>query len=96
MKFKAIIISLIVGMLTVAPMWSAEAKPTPPQHGNGGPRNPARSLCVTTTWRAEHTHKPKTKVGQFCLATPDMWISKKQYVVFLVLSPEYRLVERVK
>lgn len=32
--------------------------------------------CVTTTWRSHYWGLPKTRVGERCYATPDMWVSK--------------------
>jgi len=37
--------------------------------------------CVTTTWRAQFTHKPKTRVGQVCRATPGMWLPSSYVLV---------------
>lgn len=32
--------------------------------------------CVTTIWRSQYWGLPKTRVGERCYATPDMWVSK--------------------
>lgn len=50
-------------------------------------------LCVTTTWRAKYTHKPKTKPGQVCrFVGPDgdlpMWRPKNWVQVGEWLDPQ--------
>lgn len=56
-------------------------------------------LCVTTTWRAKHTHRPKTRPGQTCLLTEDMWLPRSWRILGVwasgVWSDEDRFVALV-
>lgn len=31
-------------------------------------------ICITSTWAANYYHKPKTRVGHFCIATRRTWL----------------------
>lgn len=60
-----------------------------PQPGTPTPRAPhpraaaavSLPLCVTTTWRAKHTGKPKTRPGQVCILTPGMWLPHSWQII---------------
>lgn len=55
------------------------------------------SLCVTTTWRSHYWHAPKTKPGERCYLTRDMWLPRTWIVFGPVTMPDGRralLVQR--
>lgn len=31
-------------------------------------------ICITSTWAASYYHKPKTRVGHYCIATKRTWL----------------------
>lgn len=71
-------------VLSVAPAASAAQQPGTPTPRAPHPRvAPAAvaPLCVTTTWRAKHTHRPKTRPGQVCILTPGMWLPRSWRVL---------------
>lgn len=57
--------------------------PLKPVMANGHAVQP----CVTTTWRSQAWHRPKTRVGATCYATPDMWVSRYWPRVGTVTTP---------
>lgn len=83
-KTLATIAIAAVAVLTVQPAaWSAPQPGTPtpvaphPRHSSVV----SAPLCVTTTWRALHTHRPKTRPGQVCRLTSDMWLPRSWRVL---------------
>ncbi len=71
------------GQIQPAGRWPAQAKPIAV---NGHVVLP----CVTTTWRSQAWHRPKTARGATCYATPDMWVSRYWPRVGTVHTPSGR------
>lgn len=72
-----------------------------PSAGSQAPRTrPAPAavapLCVTTTWRAKHTHRPKTRPGQVCRIDDGMWLPDSWLILDVVIvgGEPYLLVQR--
>jgi len=68
--------ALVVSLALVTPARAAGVVDGP---GPSIPRAsgaPSIKPCVTTTWRSHYWHRPKTKRGERCYATPDMWVSR--------------------
>lgn len=53
-------------------------------------------LCVTTTWRAKHTHRPKTRPGRVCRIGDGMWLPDSWLILDVVVvgGEPYLLVQR--
>lgn len=53
-------------------------------------------LCVTTTWRAKHTHRPKTRPGQVCRIGDGMWLPDSWLILDVVVvgGEPFLLVQR--
>lgn len=69
-------------VLSAAPAQAVPQPPTPtPVAPHPRPHAVAVPLCVTTTWRARHTHRPKTRPGQVCILTPGMWLPRSWRVL---------------
>ena len=86
-------------VLSVAPAASAAQQPGTPTprapHHRPAPAAVA-PLCVTTTWRAKHTHRPKTRPGQVCRMDDGMWLPDSWRIldVVVVAGEPYLLVQR--
>lgn len=86
-------------VLSVAPPARAAQQPGTPAPSAPGPRvgPPAVApLCVTTTWRAKHTHRPKTRPGQVCRIDDGMWLPDSWRILDVVVvgGEPYLLVQR--
>lgn len=86
-------------VLSVAPAASAAQQPGTPTPRAPHPRvAPAAvaPLCVTTTWRAKHTHRPKTRPGQVCRIDDGMWLPDSWRILDVVVvgGEAYLLVQR--
>lgn len=86
-------------VLSVAPAASAAQQPGTPTPRAPHPRvAPAAvaPLCVTTTWRAKHTHRPKTRPGQVCRMDDGMWLPDSWRILDVVVvgGEAYLLVQR--
>lgn len=76
-------VTITVSLVLAAPAQAA------PQPGTPTPTAPhprvfhaaTAPLCVTTTWRALHTHEPKTRPGQVCRFVPGMWLPRSWRVL---------------
>lgn len=85
-------------VLSVAPAASAAQQPPTPTprapHPRVAPVEPP--LCVTTTWRAKHTHRPKTRPGQVCRMDDGMWLPDSWRILDVVVvgGEAYLLVQR--
>lgn len=85
-------------VLSVAPAASAAQRPGTPTprapHPRVAPVEPP--LCVTTTWRAKHTHRPKTRPGQVCRIDDGMWLPDSWRILDVVVvgGEPYLLVQR--
>lgn len=89
MKRTALTILAALGLLlsVAAPVSAAPGDgpgSTPPPHRHR--TSVAVPLCVTTTWRAEHTHTPKTAPGEVCQVRVGMWIPSSWHRVGVVYS----------
>lgn len=70
-------VTITVSLVLAAPAQAVPQPPTPtPVAPHPRPHAVAVPLCVTTTWRAKHTHRPKTRPGQVCILTPGMWLPR--------------------
>lgn len=99
----AFVLAFLIGMCS--PLWDAmpwahgaPAAPTPAPaapHPRVVPA-PVAPLCVTTTWRALHTHRPKTRPGQVCRMGDGMWLPDSWLIldVVVVAGEPYLLVRR--
>ncbi len=86
-------------VLSVAPAASAAQQPGTPTPRAPHPRvAPAAvaPLCVTTTWRARHTHRPKTRPGQVCRMDDGMWLPDSWRILDVVVvgGSAFLLVQR--
>lgn len=86
-------------VLSVAPAASAAQQPGTPTPRAPHPRvAPAAvaPLCVTTTWRARHTHRPKTRPGQVCRMDDGMWLPDSWRILDVVVvgGRAFLLVQR--
>ncbi len=98
----AFVLAFLIGMCS--PLWDAmpwahgapniptPTVPYPAPHT----RQPVAPLCVTTTWRALHTHRPKTRPGQVCRMDDGMWLPDSWLIlgVVVVNGQPYLLVKR--
>lgn len=75
---KLLAAASVAAVLLVAapPAAQAAQQPTVPTPHVPGAHPAIAPLCVTTTWRAKHTHRPKTRPGQVCILTPGMWLPR--------------------
>jgi len=68
--------ALVASLAVIAPAQASRSidgpGPAIPQASGA----PSIKPCVTTTWRSHYWHRPKTKRGERCYATPDMWVSR--------------------
>ena len=97
-KFVAAAV-VTAAVLSVAPAASAAQQPGTPTPRAPHPRvAPAAvaPLCVTTTWRAKHTHRPKTRPGQVCRMDDGMWLPDSWRILDVVVvgGEAYLLVQR--
>mgnify|MGYP001160338692 CR=1 FL=1 len=96
----AFVVAFLIGMCS--PLWDAmpwasglnvapRPAPTAPHH-----RAAPAPLCVTTLWRARHTHRPLTRPGQVCRIDDGMWLPDSWLIlgVVLVNGQPYLLVKR--
>lgn len=98
----AFVLAFLIGMCS--PLWDAMPWasgavriPTPivAPHPRVTPVPPA-PLCVTTLWRARHTHRPLTRPGQVCRIDDGMWLPDSWLIidVVVVAGRPYLLVKR--
>jgi hypothetical protein len=82
----------VVGVVAAA---EAKAAPAPPPSASAPHARAAiPPLCVTTTWRARHTHQPKTRPGAVCLLTEDMWMPSRYEVLGVFATGHWYDVRR--
>lgn len=98
-KLAATVALTAAAVLTFqAPAWSAQQPGTPTPRAPHPRVAPAAvaPLCVTTTWRAKHTHRPKTRPGQVCRMDDGMWLPDSWRIldVVVVAGEPYLLVQR--
>lgn len=90
--------SVAAVLLVAAPPAQAAQQPGTPTPTAPHPRTAqaAAPLCVTTTWRAKHTHRPKTRPGQICRIDDGMWLPDSWRIldVVVVAGEPYLLVQR--
>lgn len=98
----AFVAAFLIGMcspLWDAMPWASGASLTPPAptapHTRPAPVAPA-PLCVTTRWRARHTHRPLTRPGHVCRIDDGMWLPDSWAIldVVIVSGQPYLLVRR--
>ena len=100
----AFVIAFLIGMCS--PLWDAMpwASGAPVVHyPSAGSQLPAprhrvapAPLCVTTVWRARHTHRPLTRPGQVCRIDDGMWLPDTWRILTVVVvnGQPYLLVQR--
>ena len=96
----AFIVAFLIGMCS--PLWDAMPWATgaqlPPTPAPTAPhaRAAVAPLCVSTLWRARHTHRPLTRPGQVCRMDDGMWLpdSWRSLSVVVVNGQAYLLVQR--
>lgn len=102
MLVAAFVLAFLIGMcspLWDAMPWASGANMTPPAptapHHRVSPRPPA-PLCVTTLWRARHTHRPLTRPGHVCRIDDGMWLPDSWRILDVVIvgGRPYLLVQR--
>lgn len=82
---KLLAVTTVAVALVLATPAAASARPNvptptvPAPHQRPAPVAPP--LCVSTTWRAIHTGRPKTRPGQVCRFTRGMWLPSSWVVV---------------
>lgn len=98
---KLLAAASVAAVLLVAapPAAQAAQQPGTPTPTASHPRHPAvvsAPLCVTTTWRAKHTHRPKTRPGRVCRIGDGMWLPDSWLILDVVVvgGEPYLLVQR--
>lgn len=89
--------SVTAALLVVAPAAQAAPQPGTPTPTAPHPRHAVVApLCVTTTWRAKHTHRPKTRPGRVCRIGDGMWLPDSWLILDVVVvgGEPYLLVQR--
>lgn len=83
-------------LLVTAPAAQAAQQPTVPTPHVPGAHPAIAPLCVTTTWRAKHTHRPKTRPGRVCRIGDGMWLPDSWLILDVVVvgGEPYLLVQR--
>jgi hypothetical protein len=82
---------------TSGPASAATYVPPTPARPTAGVHGTELPLCVTTIWRAQHTHHRKTRPGEICVLTPGMWLPHSWRVLAegqIGDGPRYLIVER--
>ena len=94
----ATVAAAALSVVAVSPAQAAQQPGTPSPSAPHHRAAPAATapLCVTTTWRAKHTHRPKTRPGQVCRIGDGMWlpVSWRILDVVVVGGEPYLLVQR--
>lgn len=109
MLVTAFVLAFLIGMCS--PLWDAmpwasgatvvhypsagsQLAPPAPRH-RVAPVPPA-PLCVSTRWRARHTHRPMTRPGQVCRMDDGMWLPDSWRILDVVVvgGRPYLLVQR--
>jgi hypothetical protein len=78
-----VLVSLAIAAATLTPATAAV--------GSGAPHarpSAAVPLCVSTTWRAQHTHTHKTRPGEVCQVREGMWIPRSWVRVGVTYSAD--------
>lgn len=84
MKRIAIILTTIaLATVGIAPASASAASQPPGVVVVSGIR-----ACVSTTWRAQHTHQAKTRPGELCYVTEGMWIPATWHRIGIRLSAD--------
>lgn len=82
--------------LLAAPAAQAAQQPSAPTPRAPGAHPAIAPLCVTTTWRAKHTHRPKTRPGRVCRIGDGMWLPDSWLILDVVVvgGEPFLLVQR--
>ncbi len=85
-----ILATLAIAAATLTPAAAATGDSPSPQPPTRHTVSTAHiPLCVTTTWRAQHTRKPKTAPGEVCQVRVGMWIPSSWVRAGVVYSRDH-------